>query len=63
MTEFPLSFIHGGKMHDSKFRQTQGAAVELMTSDRSATVFDFSVFINALTNRKSTKLKTIGKFC
>ena len=50
-------------MHHSKFRQTQGAAVELMTSDRSATVFDFSVFINALTNRKSTKSKTIGKFC
>ena len=50
-------------MHHSKFRQTQGAAVELMISDRSAAVFDFSVFINTLTNRTSTKPKTIGKFC
>ena len=34
-----------------------------MKSDRSAIVFDLSVVINALANRKSIKPKTIGEFC
>ena len=47
----------------NKFKQIQRAVVELMKSDRSAIVFDLSVVINALVNRKSIKPKTIGGFC
>ena len=47
----------------NKFRQIQGAVVELMNSDGSAIVFDLSVVINTLANRKSIKSKTIGAFC
>ena len=47
----------------NKFKQMQGAVLELMKSDKSAIVFDLSVFINALGNRKSIKPKTIDEFC
>ena len=46
----------------NKFRQIQGAVVELMNSDGSAIVFDLSVVINTLAYRKSIKPKTIGAF-
>ena len=69
-TEFPSSFTDGGKMYHSKksdllnkFKQIQGAVVELMKSDRSVIVFDLSVAINALANRKSIKPKMIDEFC
>ena len=57
--------MHHSKISDllNKFKQIQGAVVELMKSDRSAIVFNFSVFINAPANRKSIKPKKIGEFC
>ena len=44
----------------NKFKQIQGNFVELMKTGRRAIVFDDSVFINALANRKT---KMIVEFC
>ena len=46
----------------NKFRQIQGAVVELMKSNKSEIVFDLSVVINTLAKRKSIKPKTISEF-
>ena len=35
----------------NRLRQIQGAVVELVKSDRSAIVFDLSVFVKVLANR------------
>ena len=70
VTEFPSSSTDGGKMYHSershllhKFRQIQGAVIKLTKSERSAIVFNLSVVINALANRKSITPKPIGEFC
>ena len=57
--------MYHSKESDSlnKFRQIQGAVIELMKSDRSEIVFDLSVVINTLAKRKSIKPKTISEFC
>ena len=57
--------MYHSKESDSlnKFRQIQGAVVELMKSDRSEIVFDLSVVINTLAKRKLIKPKTISEFC
>lgn len=58
VTEFLSTFTDGGNMYHSKkidllnrLRQIQGAVVELVKSDRSAIVFDLSVFVKVLANR------------
>ena len=57
--------MHYSKKSDllNKFKQMEGAVLEFMKNDKSAIVFDLSVFINALGNRKSIKPKTIDEFC
>ena len=58
VTESLSTFTDDRNMYHSKksdllnrLRQIHGAVVELVKSDRSAIVFDLSVFIKALANR------------
>lgn len=46
-------------MNSGKYKNLLGSVVELMVSDRSATVFDLCVVISTIANRKSIKQKTI----
>ena len=70
ITEFPSSLTNGGKMYHStksdlltRLKQIQGALSEPKRDEEHAVIFDLSVIINALSNRKSIKPKTIGEFC
>lgn len=70
VTNFPSALTEGGSMYHSsksallkRFKQIPEVILESSQKEGNAMIIDLSVIVNALSNRKSIKPKTIAEFC